>query len=750
MKPLPTREARAAQQAADGVRAELAALVGTYPELADFHREIVEALPDACLPALRRTALAVVPPDGLMQGVHQRLLGEHGEHVVAFRFRTLTPRLAERVYHDGLVTEVPGRHIRSWWIKRKVFDLGEALVLLLRHPTDPSFQQTVTTAKGASDPQLAQPGSYRADYRTPNKTFGLLHSSDDLLSMLYEASVLFEPRELSRLLAGPHWGPAERAVVSGYEAATTVPRIESYRVLYRLKRRLLAETAMEGLLPPRVLEAADTLYRSAMNVVDADPGHGPETQAIARHLKQERDLLQDAAPPGGSVAQRSDECGRTTEPRTAFACLRMLAEPAAIDADGFTSLKSSLDALGIGLGPLERTVLESLFFFSGTGGPRPSATTPVHEPRRRAGMSTPYQQVLDAAESREDYPLSLSDVEELGRAGLTLAADQLAFMIITPDAVHRGKHADILAHVHDAGFRIRAHRTRNLRDSDIEELYKYGLRAKILDHQRTHWHLTRKGLSMGTSLGLLLQHPDGAACERLLRLKGASKPADAAPDSIRGGLRSYSKILALVHSSDDSAAALRECLLYFSPRQLLDVLPQYVTSPSPRGKHLSYVAEALSPTTAEDDPLTVLYALKTRISHAIASHPLAAAPAAQQLLREHLAELRTTRDRLRDGVASWRSQVRVVSRALEREHVLLTDDRLACCPESFPSVTGPKEDLERLAWHRLLLTARQLADQQCFEELDMNQVEAAVRAAHVHLTPWEALLVENLLFFWDL
>jgi hypothetical protein len=84
-----------------------------------------------------------------------------------------------------------------------------------------------------------------------------------------------------------------------------------------------------------------------------------------------------------------------------------------------------------------------------------------------------------------------------------------------------------------------------------------------------------------------------------------------------------------------------------------------------------------------------------------------------------------------------------VSHELEREHKLL-EGTLAQSPRS-----APGESLERLAWHRLALAAVQLADQQGFGQLDMDQVRAALYAAHVHLTPWEALLVENLLFFWE-
>jgi nucleoside diphosphate kinase len=721
---------------ADAVRAELADLVGLYPELAAFHQAVVVRLPDACLELLPRTALVVVPPDGLMQGVHRRLLDEYGEQVVAFRFLVLNQRLAERLYLDGLVTRAPERHIRSWWIKSRLFSLGEAMVLLMRHPEDPRFQATITALKGASDPMLAKPGSYREHYRTPNKTFGLLHSSDDLLSMLHEASVLFEPEELARLLTRPYWDPAHRALASGYEGGVSVRRIESYRVLYRLKRRLLAEPAAAGVLPVPLLEAIEENYLAALDVVAADPGHIEETVTVARLLEQERGLLAGVPPHAEAPAVQA-----------ALACLRTLADPVALRAAGFKNLEFSLEALGIPLTALERTVLESLFFFYATSPPRAPLTASAGA-GRSGTMPTPYQQVLDAAETLEDYPLSPSEVADLGRAGLQAGADRLAFMIITPDAVHRDLQTDVLTEVHNAGFRVLAHQTRNLRDSDIEELYKDGLRSKIMDNRRTHWYLTRKGLGFGTSLGLLLHHPDGDACQRLLRLKGASKPADATPDSVRGSLGSYSKILALMHSSDTTAAVLRECLLYFTAGQVRDAVSQLDRHPAPPGTPVWLLAEVLSPTTKKDDPFAVLYAVKIRISHALAAHPLTDAEL-QPLLERHLSGLRAVRGMLSAERVPWSSRTAAMGRELEREHKLLIEGTLAQGPRPGPGAVTSVESLEWLAWHRLALAAEQLADQQGFGQLDMDQVTAALHAAHVHLTPWEALLLENLFFFWE-
>ncbi|WP_030434531.1 hypothetical protein [Actinoplanes subtropicus] len=293
-------------------------------------------------------AFTIVTPDGVMQGVHRRLLDQYGDMVVAYRVRTMTPELAERIYVDGLVTDVPGRHISSWWIKRKVFDLGESLGLLLRHPSDDGFQETFTAAKGRSDPLLAEPGTLRNAYRTPNKTFALLHSSDDLLSMVYEASVFFEPGRIEELFDRPAVSAAEVGALRSYAAPAEMSRIEQYRLLYRVKRRLLIEIAADR---PGVVEHLLPVYDAADAVVAENPGFLAETDAIAGLLKEEAGILGATADPARFA------------PASALACLRLLADFAAYPQLPFAQFAAVLEALGVPLSALELTALESLFFF---------------------------------------------------------------------------------------------------------------------------------------------------------------------------------------------------------------------------------------------------------------------------------------------------------------------------------------------------------------------------------------------------
>ncbi|MCX4911666.1 nucleoside-diphosphate kinase [Streptomyces sp. NBC_00878] len=669
---------------------------------------------------------------------------EHGARVVAFCFRRIDQRLSERLYRDGLVMDVPGRHIRSWWIKSKVFELGESLVLLLRHPEDQRFQATITDSKGASDPLLARPGTYRETYRTPNKTFGLLHSSDDWLSMLYETSVLFEPTDLAELLVQEIWSPAVRVAVTSYEAGLPLHRIEQYRVLYRLKRRLLAELLTTGAVPSSVLKDLEERYAAAARVVDENPGHVPETAKIELLLAEEREfLVQLPLPdqPAGAV--------EVPAASTALVCLRLLADPDACQQMRFEDFQAALAALGILPSTLELTALESLFFFRPSQLPSDAQTRAEQAVRSdMSDVSPAYRQILDAAEELDDYPLTVENVREMGEAGLQGAADHIAFMIITPDAVHRGRHVEILEAIRDAGFVVLAHRAKYLRDNDIEELYKDGLRKKVLDHRTTHWYLTRKGLGMGASLGLLLHHPEAGACSRLLALKGVSHPAQAAPESLRGALRSYSKILALLHSSDGPTAVLRESLLYFTPTQLHSMLEQLAEDNRPEGIPVSIMTEILSPTTPDDDPVTVLYALKARVVHTLLAHPITPAELRPALYAQ-LDTIRAARTSVCRGKTPWTLRLVAAATELEREHKLLNGSLLAQSITVPMSAAEAGEALEWLVWTRLALTIRQLADHDRFPSLDADQLIQALRAGHVHLTSWEALLLENLLFFWE-
>lgn len=146
--------------------------------------------------------------------------------------------------------------------------------------------------------------------------------------------------------------------------------------------------------------------------------------------------------------------------------------------------------------------------------------------------------------------------------------DRLAYLIVTPDAIHRKQETEILDYLCQDGFEILGVRLRYLDDRDVEYLYKYGIRTKIFKEVATHWHVTRLGLTTGISAAVLVRHPSSGAVARLRGLKGESDPLRARGGTIRGDMKALSKTLALIHSPDDISNFLREVGLVFSLRDL--------------------------------------------------------------------------------------------------------------------------------------------------------------------------------------
>jgi nucleoside diphosphate kinase len=357
-----------------------------------------------------------------------------------------------------------------------------------------------------------------------------------------------------------------------------------------------------------------------------------------------------------------------------------------------------------------------------------------------------FETVCEAARTLDDFPWSPEETAVLGESGLRESADHLAFMIVTPDAIHRGQHPAVVDSLRRADFRLLAHRSLRLRDDQIEELYKYGIRKKIMDHRRTHWFLTRKGLGFGVSVGLLLRHPQPGACERLLALKGASDPGAATPETIRGAVRSYSKILAVIHSSDDPAAVMRESLLYFS-RQEIEAAVRTPDVDLPAEKKWDVVTETLSTTDESTDPMEIFWAVKLRIARVLLAHPLTPehvnSPA-----DEHLELLRSGREEARRSRGAWLTKFPDTEKLLVRERDLLGSPPFAQEVAQAMRAGQSQGDLASLTWCSLVLAARRLTDIAGFRELQVDRLLNSLHEAGVHITPWESLVLENLLYFW--
>ncbi|WP_030434532.1 nucleoside-diphosphate kinase [Actinoplanes subtropicus] len=358
-------------------------------------------------------------------------------------------------------------------------------------------------------------------------------------------------------------------------------------------------------------------------------------------------------------------------------------------------------------------------------------------------MSLTFGDLVRDAARLPDYPLSPTDLADLGAAGLSGAADQVAFMIVTPDAIHRGLHEQVVDRVTRAGFRVLAWRVKYLGDDEIEELYKYGYRRKVFDNQRTHWFLTRRGLGFGASLALLLHHPDGDAPGRLARLKGASQPREASPQSIRGELRSFSKILALMHSSDDGVGVLRESLLYFGKSEVRAAVGRIAGGPAPGDDPITAALDAIRPSAADDDPFAIFLTVKLRATRMLENHPVSP-PETRRACRAIADGLRAALDRLarESGIGP---REKVVQEVLAAERDVLEGLSAPFAP------SGPEDPygLRGLLWWRLLTLLRTLSRGDGFAGLDGDELERELRGCGIGLSDWEALAIQNLLFFWN-
>ena len=125
--------------------------------------------------------------------------------------------------------------------------------------------------------------------------------------------------------------------------------------------------------------------------------------------------------------------------------------------------------------------------------------------------------------------------------------------IIKPDAVARGKTGQILAHLEDAGFKVRALRLVRLGRAEAEMFY-------AVHRARPFFASLCAFMTSGPCLPMVLER-DGAV-RHLREVIGATDPAEAAPGTIRK-LYAESKERNAIHASDSDDNAAREIGFFF-------------------------------------------------------------------------------------------------------------------------------------------------------------------------------------------
>jgi nucleoside-diphosphate kinase len=134
----------------------------------------------------------------------------------------------------------------------------------------------------------------------------------------------------------------------------------------------------------------------------------------------------------------------------------------------------------------------------------------------------------------------------------------LTLGIVKPDAVERGRLGAILAHIEQAGFRIRAVRMVHLTRAEAEAFY-------AVHRGRPFFEELVAFMSSGPCLPVVLERED--AVQAFRTTIGATDPAEAAEGTIRR-LHAESKGRNAVHGSDSDENARREIGFFFSEGEL--------------------------------------------------------------------------------------------------------------------------------------------------------------------------------------
>lgn len=131
---------------------------------------------------------------------------------------------------------------------------------------------------------------------------------------------------------------------------------------------------------------------------------------------------------------------------------------------------------------------------------------------------------------------------------------QQTLAIIKPDATARNLAGQILAHLEDAGFRIRAMRMMRLSEPQAREFY-------AVHKNRPFYAALVEFMTSGPVVPVLLERAE--AVTALREVIGATDPAEAEEGTVRA-LYAESKGRNSIHASDGPETAAREIRFFFS------------------------------------------------------------------------------------------------------------------------------------------------------------------------------------------
>ena len=138
-------------------------------------------------------------------------------------------------------------------------------------------------------------------------------------------------------------------------------------------------------------------------------------------------------------------------------------------------------------------------------------------------------------------------------------AGNYTLTIIKPDAFGSGKAGKIIAHLEQAGFKVRAARVMRMTDAQAGEFY-------AVHRERPFYKSLVTFMTSGTCMPLVLEKAGAVAALR--KAIGATDPAEAEAGTVRK-LYAESKERNAIHASDSDENAGREARFFFSESDII-------------------------------------------------------------------------------------------------------------------------------------------------------------------------------------
>jgi len=135
----------------------------------------------------------------------------------------------------------------------------------------------------------------------------------------------------------------------------------------------------------------------------------------------------------------------------------------------------------------------------------------------------------------------------------------LTLAIVKPDAVVSGKAGKVLAHLEQAGFKVRAAKMVRLARPQAEAFY-------AVHRERPFFGPLVAFMTSGPCIPIVLERDDAVA--HLRTVIGATDPREAAPGTVRA-LYAESKERNAIHASDSEENGRREVAFFFAEADLL-------------------------------------------------------------------------------------------------------------------------------------------------------------------------------------